>query len=101
MKKYVSFLVSFACIFLFTSNVKAQVVQQQADKWQLINGVKLEPGAPIKSLVKIKAATVSTSINSQDIDATPKKKAKVVKPKKYLKYGNQTPSNIIRKEDEK
>jgi hypothetical protein len=100
MKKYVSFLVSFACIFLFTSNVKAQVVQQQADKWQLINGVKLEPGAPIKSLEKTKAATVSTSINSQDIDATAKKKDKVVKPKKALKYGNQKLSNTIRNDDE-
>jgi hypothetical protein len=100
MRKYVSFLVNFACIFLFTSNVNAQVVQQQADKWQLTNGVKLDSGAPINSLVKTKA-TVSTSINSQDIDATPKKKAKVVKPKKYLKYSNQTPSNTIRKEDEK
>ena len=100
MKKYVSVLVKFACIFLFTSNINAQVVQQQADKWQLTNGVKLESETSKKNLIKLKPSKVSLSVNSQNTEDTPKKEDKNLKPPKVLKYGNQKSSNIIKKEDE-
>jgi len=100
MKKYVSVLVKFACIFLFTSNINAQVVQQQADKWQLTNGVKLESETSKKNLIKLKPSKVSLSVNSQNTEDIPKKEDKNLKPPKVLKYGNQKSSNIIKKEDE-
>ena len=83
-----------------TNNTNSQVIQKKADKWQLINGVKLESGTPTKNLIKLKATKVSTSINSQNTEDIPKKKDKDVKPPKVLKYGNQKPSNSIKKEDE-
>ena len=100
MKKYVSVLVSFACIFLFTSNIHAQVVQQQADKWQLTNGVKLESETSKNTLIKLKPSKVSLSDNSQNTEDIPKKKDKNLKPPKILKYGNKRSSNSIKKEDE-
>ena len=100
MKKYVSVLVKFACIFLFTSNINAQVVQQQADKWQLTNGVKLESETSKKNLIKLKATKVSPSINSQNIDDVPQKKKKNLKPPKESKYGNKKSSKIIKREDD-
>ena len=100
MKKYVSVLVSFVCIFLLTSNIHAQVVQQQADKWQLTNGVKLESETSKKNLIKLKPSKVSLSVNSQNTEDIPKKEDKNLKPPKVLKYGNQKSSNIIKKEDE-
>tara|TARA_B110000014_G_C20019659_1_gene528978 strand:- start:396 stop:701 length:306 start_codon:yes stop_codon:yes gene_type:complete len=100
MKKYVSVLVKFACIFLFTSNINAQVVQQQADKWQLTNGVKLESETSKKNLIKLKPSKVSLSVNSQNTEDIPKKEDKNLKPPKVLKYGNQKSSKIIKKEDE-
>ena len=87
-------------ICVFSTNTNAQVIQKKADKWKLINGVKLESGTPKKNLIKLKATKVSTSVNSQDTDDIPKKNDKVVKPPKVLKYGNQKPSNSIKKEDE-
>jgi len=80
--------------------MNAQVIQKKADKWQLINGVKLKPGTPTKNLIKIEATKVSPSINSKDAADIPKKKDKVVKPPKILKYGNKKSSNSIKKEDE-
>ena len=100
MKKYVSVLVKFACIFLFTSNINAQVVQQQADKWQLTNGVKLESETSKKNLIKLKPSKVSLSVNSQNTEDIPKKEDKNLKPPKVLKYGNQKSSKIIKKEDD-
>ena len=83
-----------------TNNTNAKVIQKKSDKWQLINGVRLESGTPKSNLIKIEATKVSTSINSKNADDIPKKKDKVVKPPKVLKYGNQKPSNSIKKEDE-
>ena len=98
MKKVIfSIVIIISC---FCTNIKAQVVQKQADKWQLINGVRLESGTPKKNLINIKATMVSTSVTSQDTDDIPKKNDKVVKPPKILKYGNQKLSNSIKKEDE-
>ena len=98
MKKIVFPIV--VIISCFCANINAQVIQKKADKWQLINGVKLESGTPKTNLIKTEATTVSPSVNSKDAADIPKKKDKVVKPPKILKYGNQKPSNSIKKEDE-
>ena len=97
MKKIIFSIVVIIC---FCANLKAQVIQQKADKWQLINGVKLESRTPQKNLIKLKATKVSPSINSQNIDDIPNKKKKNLKPPKELKYGNKKSSNSIKKEDE-
>ena len=83
-----------------TNNTNAQVIQKKADKWQLINGVKLESGTSNTNLIKIEATTVSTSINSKNTADIPKKKEKSLKPTKVLKYGSKKSSNSIKKEDE-
>ena len=102
MKKIVfpiSVIIIIICIFS-TNNINAQVIQKKADKWQLINGVKLKPGTPTKNLIKIEATKVSPSINSKDAADIPKMKDKNLKPPKVLKYGNKKSSNSIKKEDE-
>ena len=83
-----------------TNNTNSQVIQKKADKWQLINGVKLESGTLKTNLIKIKPTTVSPSVNSKNADDIPKKKDKNLKPTKVLKYGNKKSSSIIKKEDE-
>ena len=100
MKKIV-FPISVIIICIFsTNNINAQVIQKKADKWQLINGVNLKPGTPKTNLIKTEATPTSPSINSKDASDIPKKKDKVVKPPKILKYGNKKSSNSIKKEDE-
>ena len=94
----IAVLVIFSSVLCVNTSF-SQVVQKQADKWQLINGVKLKPGIKINSFIRTKA-TSAKSITSQDVNATLKKRNKVVKPPKILKYGNQRLSNNIRKEDE-
>jgi len=84
-----------------TNNTNAKVIQKKADKWQLVNGVKLESGTPKTNLIKIEATKVSPSVNSKNAADIPKKKDKYVKPPKVLKYGNKKSSNSIKKEDEK
>ena len=98
MKKIASSIAIISCFF--SANINAQVIQKKADKWQLINGVKLESETSTKNLIKIEATNISPSINSQNTDDVPKKKGKNIKPPKVLKYGNQKSSNIIKKEDE-
>ena len=83
-----------------TNNTNSQVLQKKADKWQLINGVKLESGTLKTNLIKIKPTTVSPSVNSKNADDIPKKKDKNLKPTKVLKYGNKKSSSIIKKENE-
>ena len=91
----------FVILSVFCVNISvAQVVQEQANKLQLINGVKLESGTPKTNLIKIEATEVSTSINSKNTADIPKKKDKAVKPPKVLKYGNKKSSNSIKKEDD-
>ena len=102
---YTFLIILFFCfipdkLYSQTNNTNAKVIQNKADKWQLINGVKLESGTSKNNLIKIEATSVSTSINSQDTDDIPKKDDKVVKPSKVLKYGNKKSSNSIKKEDE-
>ena len=87
-------------ISCFCTNINAQVIQKKADKWQLVNGVKLKPGTPKKNLIKLKPTKVSPPINSKNAADIPKKKDKYVKPPKVLKYGNRKSSNSIKKEDE-
>ena len=100
MKNIVSNLL-FVLMSVFCVNISvAQVVQKQANKLQLINGVKLESETPTKNLIKIEATKISPSINSKNAADIPKKKNKAVKPPKVFKYGNQKPSNSIKKEDE-
>lgn len=99
MKKIVFPIVVIISCF-FSTNTNAQVIQKKADKWQLINGVKLESGTPKTNLIKIEAIKVSSSINSKNAADIPKKKDKYVKPPKVLKYGNKKSSNSIKKEDE-
>ena len=100
MKKYVSFLVIIACICLFASDINAQVFQQQADKWQLSNGVRLVPKTLKKNIIKIEATSITSAKDSNNIKDGAKKKDKVVKPPKVLKYGNQRTSEGIKKEDD-
>ena len=69
MKKIIFSIVIVVC---FCANLKAQVIQQKANKWQLINGVKLESKTPKKNLIKLKATKISPSINSKNIDDIPK-----------------------------
>ena len=102
---YTFLIILFFCfipdkLYSQTNNTNAKVIQNKADKWQLINGVKLESGTPKTNLIKIEATSVSTSINSQDTDDIPKKDDKFVKPSKVLKYGNKKSLNSIKKEDE-
>ena len=100
MKNIVSNLL-FVLLSVFCVNISvAQVVQEQANKLQLINGVKLESSTSTKNLIKLKATKVSPSINSQNTADIPKKKDKAVKPPKVLKYGNKKSSNSIKEEDE-
>ena len=98
------FLISFILIsenlYSQTNNTNAKVIQKKSDKWQLINGVKLESGTSKKNLIKIEATTVSPSVNSKNAADIPKKKDNNLKPTKVLKYGNKKSSNIIKKEDE-
>ena len=86
-------------ICFFSANIHAQVIQKKADKWQLINGVKLGSGTQKVNLIKIQATTVSPSVNSQNT-ANISKKDKNLKPLKVLKYGNKRSSNSIKKEDD-
>ena len=99
MKKIVFLIAVIICIFS-TNNINAQVIQKKADRWQLINGVKLKPGIPTKNLIKIKASKVSPSVNSKNASSISKKKDKAVKLPKVLKYGNKKSSTSIKKEDE-
>ena len=97
MKKIVFPIV--VIISCFCANLNAQVIQKKADKWQLINGVKLESGTKKVNLIKLQATTVSSSVNSQNTADIPKKD-KNLKPLKVLKYGNKRSSNSIKKEDD-
>ena len=99
MKKII-YAIVFSISCFFSTNINAQVIQKKADKWQLINGVKLESGTLKKNLIKLEATKVFPSINSQNTEDLPKKKDKDVRPPKVLKYGNQKSSNSIKKEDE-
>jgi hypothetical protein len=100
MKKHISFLVIIACICLFPSNINAQVIQQQADKWQLTNGVRLVPKTSKKNIIKIEATSIISTKDSDNIKDVAKKKDKVIKPPKVLKYGSQRTSEGIKKEDD-
>ena len=95
----IAVLVIFSSVLCVNTSF-SQVVQKQANKWQLINGVKLKPGTKIKSFIKTKETSATNPIKSQDVNATFKKRNRVVKPPKVLKYGNQRLSNNMRKEDE-
>ena len=99
MKK-IFFPIAVIIICIFSTNMNAQVIQKKADKWQLINGVKLKPGTPTKNLIKIKPTKLSLSVNSKNAASISKKKDKAVKPPKVLKYGNKKSSTSIKKEDE-
>ena len=98
MKKIV-FPIAVLIICVFSTNINAQVIQKKANKWQLVNGVKLKPGTPKTNLVKLESTKVSPSVNSKNA-TIPKKKDKAVKPPKSLKYGNKKASNSIKKKDE-
>ena len=81
MKKIVfPIAVIIICIFS-TNNTNAQVIQKKADKWQLINGVKLESETPKKNLIKLEATSVSPSVNSQNTDDIPKTRGVTMKKK--------------------
>ena len=99
MKKIVFPIV--VIISCFCTNINAQVIQKEADKWQLVNGVKLESGTPKTNLIKIEATKVSPSVNSKNAADIPKKKDKNLKPPKVLKYGNKKSSKSIKKKNEK
>ena len=106
MNRFCAFLIILFFCFISdksysqTNNTNSQVLQKKSDKWQLINGVKLESGTSKNNLIKMEATTVSSSINSKNASDIPKKKDKNLKPPKVLKYGNKKSSNSIKKEDE-
>ena len=79
MKKIVFPIVVVSC--LFSTNINAKVIQKKADKWQLKNGVELESETPNKNLIKLKATSVSPSINSQNTHDIPKTRGITMKKK--------------------
>ena len=100
MKRNVIFLFFVVSVLFCTKNSYAQVLQKKADKWQLINGIKLGQGVKKQNLNSKKVNTSSVLIKSNKNSHISQNKYKVVKPPKFLKYGNQKPLNPIRKEDE-
>ena len=74
----------------------AQVIQKQANRHQLINGVKLESKHSRLNLVKINATSVKKVNNLQNTQLPKKDK----KSKKILKYRNKRTSKNIKKEDD-
>ena len=86
-------------IFCFSSaDLNAQVKRKSADKWQLIDGVRLKPRILKKNLIKVKATKVSPSIKSKGADNIRRKKYR--KPLKVNKYSNQKLLRVIKKEDD-
>ena len=100
MKKNAIALLSLFFTLFCVNNSFSQVVQKKADKWQLINGIKLGPGIKKQNSIKIQTNTLPSFINSRYPNNISKKKHKVVKPPKALKYSNQKSLNTIRKKDE-
>ena len=100
MRKHVSIVFPFVLVSLFANNISAQVIQNQPDKWQLVNGVKIETGISQPNVIKVEATDISPSTDSKNINDIPKKKGKTIKPQKVLKYGNQRSSQAIIKEDD-
>jgi len=100
MKRNIIFLFFVFLALFCTKNSFAQVLQKKADKWQLINGVKLGPGVKKQNPDSKKVNTSSVLIKSNKNSDIRQNKYKVVKPAKFLKYGNKKPVNSIRKEDE-
>ena len=90
------FIFSVFCI----NDSFSQVVQKKADRWQLINGIKLGPGLKKQNLIKKQGHNSPVLIKSINTNHIRKKRSKVVKPPKVLKYGNQKSLETIRKEDE-
>lgn len=97
MKNIVSSFL-FVILGVFSVNLSvAQVVQEQANKLQLINGVKLTPSTSANNLTKIEPTTVTKLVNKDDSLSVPKKEKKIKKLPKILKYGNR---NTLKKEDD-
>lgn len=97
MKNIVSSFL-FVILGFFSVNLSvAQVVQEQANKLQLINGVKLTPSTSANNLTKIEPTTVTKLVNKDDSLSVPKKEKKIKKLPKILKYGNR---NILKKDDD-
>ena len=67
MKRNVIFLFFVVSVLFCTKNSYAQVLQKKADKWQLINGVKLGPGVKKQNLNSKKVNTSSVLIKSNKI----------------------------------
>ena len=97
MKKIV-LPIAVIVICFFSTNINAQVIQKKADKWQLVNGVCLNPERQKTNLIKIEPSKVS-SVNSINA-VVPKKKGKNLKPPKILKYGNKKLYNSIKKKED-
>ena len=66
----IAVLVIFSSVLCVNTSF-SQVVQKQANKWQLINGVKLKPGTKIKSFIKTKETSATNPIKSQDVNESP------------------------------
>ena len=100
MKIIVSKLL-FVFFSVFCVNISfTQVVQEQANKIQLISGVKLEPSTSTKNLIKLKPTSVKVLMHNEDSLDISKKENKDRKPPKILKYGNRKTLNHIKKEDD-
>ena len=86
-------------IFCFSStDLNAQVKRKNADKWQLIDGVRLKPQILKKNLIKVKATKVFPSVKLKGADNIRRKK--YIKPLKINKYSNQKLLRAIKKEDD-
>ena len=100
MKKPIIILFFFVFSVFCIKNSFSQVVQKKADKWQLINGVKLGPGIKKQNFIKNQVNRSHFLINSTKTNDSKIKQYKVLKPTKSLKYSDSKSLNTIRKEDE-
>ena len=100
MKKVITcfnIIIFCSCI---STKMNAQVVYERADKWQGVDGFKLEPTPSKKKLKPIKSSSITQSVNSKDSRNIPNKKNKNLKPNKAVKYGIRKNTNSINEKDD-
>jgi len=100
MKRNIIVVLFFVFSLFCIKDSFSQVIQKKADRWQLINGIKLGPGIKKQNVIKNQIYNSPILLNSKNINHIRKNSSKVIKPPKVLKYGNQKSLNTIRKEDE-
>ena len=81
------------CCICCSFIIKAQIIQERSNKYQLKDGIKLDPKINTDKLVKIAPTKVLNSVQVQEKTIVPKKKEKPKKPVKVLKYGIKKKDN--------